>query len=63
MFLNALGTFCVRTNLALNCGLKPSVGILCTGIFKIRAPLAKTKLLLVKFELGPLHICWKFSDP
>ena len=36
---------------------------LCTGIFKIRAPPAKTKLLSVKFELGPLHICWKFSNP
>ena len=36
---------------------------LCTGIFEIRAPPAKTKLLSVKFELGPLHICWKFSDP
>ena len=36
---------------------------LSTGIFKTWAPPAKTKLLLVKFELGSLHICWKFSDP
>jgi len=35
---------------------------LCRWILGIRAPLVKTKLLLVKFELGPLQACWKFSD-
>jgi hypothetical protein len=35
---------------------------LCMGILGIAAPPVKTKLLSVKFELGPVQMCWKFSD-
>jgi hypothetical protein len=34
----------------------------CATPVKTKLLLAKTKLLSVKFELGPLQICWKFSD-
>jgi hypothetical protein len=64
---SALSTSNERWGLGLGCRV---VGLsLCMWILGIRAPLvksklllAKTKLLSVKFELGPLQVCWKFSD-
>jgi hypothetical protein len=35
---------------------------LCTGISEIETAPVKTKLHSVKIELGPLHMCWIFSD-
>jgi hypothetical protein len=32
------------------------------GFWEFGRPLSNLKLLSVKFELGPLQVCWKFSD-